>query len=367
MIQLFKPFMAKDVCSRLEPVLHSGYIGEGKKVEEFASEVGRMINCDNVLPVSSGTMAIKMALRLAGVKRGDWVLSTPMTCLATNEPVLDLGARVAWVDVDPLTGCMDADCLYGALCHHEPLRPKAILCMHWGGWPCDLSGIHRVAKKYGIPVIEDACQAFGSMYEGSYIGSHSEYVCLSFQAIKYITTGDGGALVCNDGDYDRARLMKWFGLDRTTGASMRCVQDPKEHGYKGQMNDIAATIGLANIRHMDWMLEEVSRNADTYDQVIASNERIIPQGELPMGARSVYWLYTIHVEDSDDFIAYMKSNNVACSKVHARNDTKQMFKDSPSAHLPGVDSFDKTHVCIPVGWWLSGSDVKHICNLLRKY
>jgi dTDP-4-amino-4,6-dideoxygalactose transaminase len=361
--------MAKNVDKELLHTLHSGYIGEGSKVKQFAAEFGRFVDNKNVLPVSSGTMAIKMALRLAGVRPGSLVATTPMTCLATNEPILELGAVPVWIDVDPLTGCMTPDGLsdvLSAVHGNASDNYQAILCMHWGGWPCDISGIRTVAKFHGIPVIEDACQAIGSIYDGDHVGMYSEYACYSFQAIKHLTTGDGGALICNDGDMKRAKLMKWFGLDREASTSMRCQQDPREYGYKGQMNDISASIGLANIKHTGDLIARTTHNAFIIDDAIEHNRTIwMPQTET--GIRSSYWLYTLHVEDSSDFIAYMKNGGVSCSKVHARNDTKYIFRHSPPATLPGVDSFDKTHVCIPCGWWLSDNDVEQICDLLRKY
>lgn len=377
MIPLHSVYMAKDVDKYVLPVLQSGYVGEGPRVKEFGEEFGRLIDNDNVLPVSSGTMAIKMALRLAGVVYGDYVLTTPMTCLATNEPILELGAKPMWVDIDPLTGCMSVDGLSDAIraSNADPTnglystvaeRTKAILCMHWGGWPCDMSAIQMIAKKHGIPIIEDACQAIGSIYDGDHVGTYSEYACYSFQAIKHLTTGDGGALICNNGDMKRAKLMKWFGLDREAGSSMRCQQDPREYGYKGQMNDVAASIGLANIKHTHDLLHRATCNEGKYSHVIDNNTAIWrPKYEI--GNQPSYWLYTLHVEDSDNFIAYMKQNDVMCSKVHARNDTKHIFRHSPPATLPGVDSFEKTHVCIPVGWWLDDNDVEKICELLRRY
>ncbi len=352
MIPLFKVFMADDVDEFVMPVLKSGYIGEGEKVKEFEAAVGKFIGNPNVLAVSSGTMAIQIALRLAGVGAscGDYVITTPMTCLATNEPILALGATPVWTDVDPITGCITHS---GLLLHPSTRPPKAILCMHWGGTPCDMDAICSVDNN--ITIIEDACQAFGSVY-----GSDARFACLSFQAIKILTTGDGGAIVFRDkDDLERARLMKWFGLDRRKSNAMRCSQDPLEYGYKAQMNDISASIGLANIRHTEALLEKTVYNATRYNTAFGVSRQY--------GVVSSNWLYTIHVSNSSDFISYMKGNGVETGKVHARNDTKKIFASSPPATLPGVDAFDKTHVCIPCGWWLTEDDVTKIIKLVKEY
>ncbi len=140
---------------------------------------------------------------------------------------------------------------------------------------------------------------------------------------------------------------------------MRCSQDPPEYGYKGQMNDISASIGLANIRHLEEILEKVTRNAARYDNAFGVSRKY--------GVVSSNWLYTIHTDDTSGFILYMKENGVACGKVHARNDTKTIFAQSPKAVLPGVDAFDNTHVCIPCGWWVTDDEVTRIIDLIMRY
>jgi len=247
-------------------------------------------------------------------------------------------------------------------------KPKAILCMDWGGLPCDYISINHISEEFNIPIIEDACQALGSVYNNEPIGNHADFVAFSFQAIKYLTTADGGALIVNDPDLLReARLMRWFGLDRTQGTDMRCYQDPVTWGYKFQMNDVLASIGLANIRHLPWILSETRKHAKVYNDELKdlNTVRIIKPESFK---KSNYWLYTLLVNgDTEDFMNYLKTNGVDCSKVHDRNDTKQMFFESLEDDLVGVDYFDDHHVCIPVGWWLKDSEVEQIVSLIKKY
>lgn len=360
MIRLFKVFMSPHASKDLEEVLSSGYIGEGSKVKEFEEAIARFIGNPNILAVNSGTSAIKLALRVAGVEPGDIVVSTPMTCLATNMAVLDLGAKIVWSDVDPKSGLMTYDNIMEAFmgCRKPP---KAILCMHWGGLPCDLDEINL----FGVPVIEDACQAFGSSYGEKMIGNHSFTSCFSFQAIKTLTTGDGGAIAFRrKEDLKRARLMKWFGLDRSKSADMRCGQDPIEFGYKMQMNNITASIGLSNIFHLSFLLGKMQWIVDGYEDVTILN----PSIDLikPKNGMSSNWLCTVLVDDSKDFIAYMEDNEIECSKVHDRNDIKRVFKDS-LIELKGVEEFNRRHVCIPCGWWLNDNEIETIKNALRRY
>ncbi len=363
MILLFKVFMSKYAAQRVTDVLSSGYIGEGPLVKEFEEAIGHYIGNPYVVCVNSCTSALILSLRMSGVRAGDFVATTPMTCLATNEAILALGAHPVWVDVDSVTGNMLPSSLENALKTHKGIR--AVMCVHWGGFPCDVLRINDIARMYGIPVIEDAAHAFGTDISHTKVGSHSDFVCFSFQAIKTVTCGDGGALVVSNGAVaDRARLMRWFGLDRDLSSDMRCCQDPHEFGYKMQMNDISAAIGLSNLKHVDGILKTARENAQYYDDAF-SGMLNVETVEVPENIDPSRWLYTVIVNDAAAFIVHMRNCGVACSKVHDRNDQKTMF--GTNCVLPGVALFDKHHVCIPVGWWVTKEQRDHIVNSVKEY
>ncbi len=358
--------MSSLIDSSLRSILHSGYIGEGDKVNEFERRLGNFIHNRKILTVNSCTSAITLALRLAGVGTDDFVLTTPMTCLATNEPILSLGAKPIWVDVEGDTGNMDTCDLTAKLWKARDKFQviKAILCVHWGGYPCDMVEICRIANDFNVPVIEDAAHAFGSKVGNDMIGNFSEFTCFSFQAIKHLTCGDGGAIAFkHKKDLDRCKLMRWYGLDRTKS---RYMQDPEEYGYKFHMNDINATIGLANLLDIEGILKSTRDNANKYNDEFSNLSRVKIL-RYDKNSLSSYWLYNLLVEDADDFICYLKNHEIMSSKVHARNDNKTMFLDSKDDKLLGVDSFDEHHVCIPVGHWLCERDVNHIIETVKGY
>lgn len=358
-IPLFKVLMSESVHDALKPVLYSGYIGEGQKVAEFETALKKYLNNDNVLVVNSGTSALMLALKLAGVGYGDKVITTPMTCLATNMAIVNMGGVPVWADVDKYTGMLIAENI------EMQITPdvKAIMVMDMGGSPCRIDEIMEVARKYNIPVIEDACQAFGSEYNGEKIGNQADYVCYSFQAIKYLTTGDGGALVVNNGDIEKGRLFRWFGLDRTKSTSMRSDQDPPVCGYKWHLTDIAATIGIENLKIVDNAIEKARDNAQYYNKFIHEKYVIIPTNK---GVKSNYWMYQLSMYNVDEFITYMASKGIECSRVHRRNDTKTIFRDYAKL-LPDTEFFDMNTVCIPVGWWVTDGDREYIAKCMLNF
>ena len=363
-IPLFKVFIPESVMEPLRKVLFSGYIGEGPRVEEFEHKLAPWFGNNNVLALNNGTAALQLALRLSGVGPGDEVISTPMTCMATNEPILAMGAKIVWADIDPWTGNIDPKSVA------EKIGPKtkAIMVVHWGGYPCDLDELNKLASQHEIKLIEDACHAFGTTYKNKPIGSHSDFVCFSFQAIKEMTTIDGGALVCkNKQDRERGRLLRWYGIDRKDEGrkDFRCEKDIIEYGYKFHMNDVTATIGIEQLKHVSKTIGKHRANAAHYDDAFQglNNTGLMRYKEDHMSA---YWLYTIRVKQRDAFMERMKKSGIVVSQVHARNDKHTVFKDF-STDLPGVNEFTSEQVCIPVGWWLTEEDLSHIIDAVIEY
>jgi len=362
-IPLFKVFMPESVMEPLRKVLMSGYIGEGPRVEEFERQLAPWFGNENVLALNNGTSALQLALRLANVDYGDEVISTAMTCSATNEPILAMGAKIVWADIDPWTGNIDPEDIAAKI---TP-KTKAIMCVHWGGYPCDLGELNTIAAEHGLKVIEDACHAFGSTYHDKPIGSHSDFACFSFQAIKEMTTIDGGALVCKSkADRERGRLLRWYGIDRKSKRKdLRCEADIVEYGYKFHMNDVTAVIGLEQLKYVGKTIEKHKAHAAQYNKAFRDLKVVRPL-RYKDDRSSAHWLYTIRVKDRDRFIQHMKDASIIASKVHARNDNHTMFKDFRT-DLPGVDEFTSEQVSIPVGWWLTKKEVQHIIDTAVEY
>lgn len=366
MIPLFKVHMPSSVDESLLEVLHSGYIGQAVKVDKFEEELAEWFDNKYVLTLNAGTSALHLALRLVGVGCEDEVISTPMTCSATNTPIVNSGAFIVWADIDPKTGNIDPNTIEDLI----TTRTKVILCVAWGGYPCDLDEIHSIADEYGLKVIEDAAHAFGATYKGRKIGSISQYTEFSFQAIKHLTTVDGGALTCRDEkDYKRGKLLRWYGIDREgPRTDMRCELDIEEAGFKYHMNDVNAAIGLEQLKYVKEILYKHWENAHYYDLEFKNrNIKRCKPLEYKTDRLSSYWLYSLLVDDREGFRKFMANKGIAVSAVHSRNDTHSCFAKFNTHELPGVDEFCKHQVSVPVGWWVTPEDRRRIINTIEEW
>jgi len=355
MIPLFKVLMSPEAPGAVTRTLVSGYLGQGPKVEAFEAALTEALDSPvPVLTMASGTAALDLALELIGVGPGDEVVTTAMTCTATNGGLVRRGATPVWADVDPATGNLAPASVGAALTR----RTKAIMAVDWAGRPCDYAAL----RAYGLPVIEDAAHAVFARTRGQSLArAGGDYVCWSFQAIKHLTTGDGGAIRVPPAQVDRARLLRWYGLDRRDGESFRCHQDIQEIGTKAHMNDVAASLGLANLDLARWAVEQQRLHAADYQA------RLEGPALPPPDAESSWWLYTLRVPDREAFMAACARAGVTTSPVHRRNDAHTAFRRVARAGgpLPGLEAFAATEVAIPVGWWLSPDDRAHIIDTVN--
>ena len=364
-IPLFKVFMADTVASAVTRVLYSGYIGEGEEVSAFEREFAAQIGVPRAMALNSGTSALHLACHLSvDGKQDAEIITTPMTCMATNTPIIQIGAKIVWADIDPKSGNIEPDEIDALITE----RTRAIMIVDWGGNPCDIERICKIGRTRGIPVIEDAAHALGSTYQGRPTGQHADFVAFSFQAIKQVTGVDGGCLICRDSkDDERGRLLRWYGINRNSPepGDLRCEVDVEEAGYKFHMNNVAASIARENLKHLDWIVTRHRENAHFYNAAFSGSKTVEIATENPDGT-SAFWLYTIHVSNRDELMMRLHEQGIGTSKVHARNDTHSAFKKFHRP-LPNCEKFNRTHLCIPVGWWVSESDRERVAEAVTKF
>ena len=361
-IPLFKVFIPPEASDMMSDTLGSGFLAEGAKVKAFTAEIARFIGNPRVVPVNSCTMALTIAFKLAGVEPDTEVISTPLTCVAGNEPIRMLGGRPVWADVDRSTGMVTAETI-------EPLitsKTRAIYILHKEGAPAEVESIYALAKAHGIRVVEDAAHAFGAKRRDDRIGAIGDLVCFSFQAIKHITTGDGGALLCsNEEDYHRAKRAKWFGIDRDAREGRDVWrEDITDWGFKGNMNDVAGTLGLAQMKHINRILERFHSNGRRYDELLKDVAGVQTLRRDPLDYQ-IYWGYTVLVEKREAVVAALADAGIVAAQIHVRNDHYSMF-GADRRNLPNTDWFDARELSIPCGWWVGQDDQDRIIDVLKK-
>ena len=355
-IPLFKVRMSDTAKESVSKVLDSGFIGQGSVVEQFEDDLKVALKTKTrPVTVNSCTSAIDLALELCNVGPGDEVISSPQTCFASQVGAIHRGAIIRWADIDPLTGLI----LTGSVENLITPKTKAIIAVNWAGKICDYDRL----KSFGVPVIEDAAHTWDVFLDKDI--TRGDYICYSFQAIKLLTTGDGGALICpNKEKEDEARILRWYGLDRTKSQSFRCTQNITRTGFKYHMNDINASIGIANIPEARESVNLHRNNSKYIINNVYNDKLILPTYDDTCS----YWLFSMHVlDDKKKFASYLEENGISSSPVHFRNDKYDCTKQFEEGELYGVTSFDKTQVCIPNGWWLSHEDLTHIVDVLNNY
>jgi perosamine synthetase len=342
----------------LERVLYSGVIAEGQQVYDFEEQFSNQFGLTNALAFSSGTAALHAALLLAGVSQGDEVISTPMTAEPTNTSILYCGAKVVWADIDPISGNLDPESVISAI---SP-KTKAIIVVHYAGYPARLKELREIADKYGIFLIEDCAHALGATYAGKGVGSVGDFSLFSFQAIKHMTTIDGGVLVVKNPDQLlAAKKIRWFGMLK--GVS-RTEVDISSVGYKYNMNNVTATIGLSQLLGISSLLDKHKSNGMYYDNLISK----IPGldfARCDRDAESSYWIYTLLSEFSSDLEKALNTSGIQASKLHRPNNKHTIFMES-NKNLPGLDKFYKKLLHIPCGWWVTDARREEIISILKK-
>ena len=366
-IPLFKVHLPPGAGAALEATLASGQLAYGAKVEEFERALGAYIGNPRVNAMSEVSGALTLALYMAGVRPRDEVIVSPLVCLATSMPIANLFARPRWCDIDPATGMLDAARI-GELI--TP-RTRAILAYHWSGDVADLGSLQATARAHGLKLVEDASEAFGAEYRGAKLGNHGSDFCVySFAAVRQITAGEGAALFCASvEDHAAARRRRRYGIDpssfRLPSGDLNPDSDIPVAGYNFCMNNIAATLGLAQLPHAAGVVERQRANGRYYDRALAGVAGITL---LARRADSVsgYWTYALCAERRAELLRKLHENGIGCQRLHLRNDRYSCFADARcDTALPGVDLFDRENLSIPCGWWLSAEERERIVTCIR--
>ena len=342
--------------NNVKVVLDNGYLSEGVWVDDFERKVEETFGYKNCVALNSCTSALHLALVLAGVKVGDEVILPAQTFKSTGDVIIHCGAKPVFADIDRATGNISPEDAW----RKATDKTKAVVCVSWGGTPANLSYLHDLCLTRGLALIQDNAHALGSTYDGKPIADYGDFSCFSFQAIKALTTGDGGMLTCkHPHDHYRAGKLRWFDIDRENdkvGFDGERMYDSHEAGFKYHMNNLAAAVGLGNLHGVKERQARRKWVADQYDQIhgLTSANR---EG-------SSDWLYTCIIDNRDDFIRMMRSKNIPVSVVHNGIDRNSIFGGIDRS-LANQRYWDEHHICLPCHSGLTDEDVQKVCDAVR--
>lgn len=360
-------------------VIEGGFINEGEQVTQLTKGLSNLLETENLCLVNSCTSAITLALKLSGVKPGDVVVSTPMTCVATNTPIVTMGAEIEWADISSWTGTIDPVSVDKAIiaAKNRGKKVRAVIAVDWAGNLCDYKALRDVCDVHKVKLIRDAAHALMAKYEGKQAHEIPDHTCYSLQAIKHITTGDGGILVCkNKNDHQRAKALKWFGIDRDKAKDdvgnwkgQHWDFDIEEAGYKFNMNNISAAIGLSQLPWIEKVVSKHRANAESYRKYLSKFTcSEIYSLDLVKNSESSHWVYSVKLhwpnkEVRDTILQRLNAAGIAAGVVHVPNHEYTCFNNCWK-ELEEVDDFAGSQFSLPCGWWMNDDDVKHIVKTM---
>jgi dTDP-4-amino-4,6-dideoxygalactose transaminase len=312
-----RPSIGEEEIAELTDTLRSGWITTGPKVERFAAAFAEYVGGRYAAPVSSATAGLHVALLALGVGPGDEVITTPMTFVATLNTIVHCGARPVLADIDAATLNIRVEEIERRLTR----RTKAIVPVHYVGQPVDLDPILELAASRGVAVLEDAAHAVGAEYKGRRIGSFPTTSVFSFHPNKNMTTGEGGMIVTEEeAVFEKASLLKFHGMDRESWKRFASAGSPRYDvalpGFKYNMMDIQAALGLHQLKRLEGFLRERERLAERYGERLAGLPGLILPQRVSYPVRHAWHLYTPLVDvdrlsiDRDRFMEELKKRNI---------------------------------------------------------
>lgn len=357
MINIAKPIINDEEIEAVTEVLKSGMLAQGSKVEEFQNEFAKYVEAKHGITTSSGTTALHTALLAAGVGEGDEVITTPFTFAATSNSILYSLAKPVYADIDEKTFNLDPSKIEDKITD----KTKAILPVHLYGQPADMDPILEIAEKYDLKVIEDAAQAHGSVYKGKKIGSIGDLGCFSFYPTKNMTTGEGGMVTTNDDE-----LAEKSGMIRAHGESKRYEQSLL--GYNYRMTDIAASIGLVQLTHIDEFNKKRNENASYLSEGLSDVEGITTPS-IADGVTHVFHQYTIRVsKDRDKFQKFLTENGIGTGVHYPIVLYKQPYYQAKgiTGDCPVAECAASEVISIPVHPSLTTQELDTIIDTVKK-
>ena len=368
-----KQLIDQDDIDEVIDILKSDWMTQGPKIKEFETALCEITGAKYAVAVSSGTAALHLAVKAAGIKKNDEVITSPNTFVATSNAVLYSEGTVKFVDIDQDTGNMNETLI-------EPLisdNTKAIIPVHFAGQSCNMKEISSLAKRNNIKVIEDASHALGGTYDGAPIGSckYSDMATFSFHPVKPIATGEGGAITTNNKElYELLIMLRTHGITKDQ-EKMSQNEGPwyyemKELGFNYRMTDLQAALGCSQLKKLTYFTERRHEIATQYTNQFEGVERISPL-QLKSGT-SGHHLYVIKGDfqalgkSREDCMGELKASGIG-TQVHYIPVYRQPYYQKLGVHTryPNCESYYSKAISIPLFPKMTDDDVAHVIKTVR--
>ena len=352
MIPIFKPYMPENITSGIEGILNSGKLSYGEKGKEFEEKLASYVGNDKVLTISSYNQALLIVLSALGLKPGDEIIASPVSCLASNQPFVVKGLKVIWADVNPLSGTLSVDDVRSRITS----KTKAIFHNHYCGYLGEVEAMNALGKEFGVPVIDDCIEAFGSELNGKKTGNlGTDITVFSFQTVRLPNTIEGGALVFKNQEmFEKAKMIRDYGIDRANFRDELNEINPdcdiKLEGYGALMGEINSMIGLKQLEDLDSLLKKQRANAIIWAEKIQKEkdiESLLPiENTIPNS-----WVYGVLAKNKIETIKKIRKKGFYATSVHINNNIYSIFDNK--TQLKGVNEFINSFIALPCGWWFN--------------
>lgn len=365
-IKVSKGTLGAEELERVEQAMAYGYFGMSSLVAEFEQALRAYLGAEHVLAVNSGTSALHLALASLGLGPGDEVILPSLTFVGAFQAISATGATPIPCDVHSHTLLIDLADVERRITS----RTRVIMPVHYAGNPCDLDGLHDLGRRKGIRVVEDAAHAFGSLYKGKKIGGFGDVACFSFDSIKNITCGEGGAIVCREDVLAKTiRTKRAVGIDRDVpglAAKRGWAYEVHTQGYRYHMSTINAAIGLAQLRKLDTFAARRRQICERYDAAFSDLSGLTT---LPIDYRTVTpHIYVVRVEGGrrDDLLAYLRDREIEGGINYIPNHLQPFYRTDGVA-LPNTERAFREILTLPLHCGLSDDDVARVIDAVTAF
>ncbi len=365
-IPIARPSIGSDELESIRKVFETGWLGLGSVVYEFENDLRRFLGADNVIAVNTGTSALHVALEVLDLKKEDEVIVPSFTFIASIQAIICSGAKPVFCEIKRDTLNIDPEDL------KKKINPstRAIIPVHYGGFPCEMDEILNIAHKHSIVVVEDAAHAFGSTYKGRKIGSFGDITCFSFDPIKNITCGEGGALVIRDSDIAQSVIKKRnLGIDKDTWHRYKNERswfyEVTTKGFRYHMSNINAAIGIVQLKKIEKFIQKKRDICLRYDSEFCNLKGIeILQRDYRQIAP---FNYVIKVKDDrDGLLNYLREKGVDAGIHYIPNHSQPLFKKFYT-HLPVTEEIYGEILSLPLYFDMEDRDISSVIEAVTSY